>query len=266
MRLVLIVILNCVVSQNCGPTAGDIKCTENNCCSVYGWCGSTSAHCDIGCQPLFGNCGKSTTTVITECIKPGSIAITYDDGPYLYTSKLLDILRRNRVKATFFVNGNNRMNINSPTASALVKRAFREGHQIAHHTWSHADLTLLNSTGITTEMNLLSDTLFKLIGKRPKIVRPPFGATNNLVENTLTNLGYKLVTWNLDSNDWRTPDTPPNITNIFNGISPEKKIFLSHDPLQYTVEPFTQNLINYIKLNKLTMMTVADCLGESAYF
>ena len=260
-----------VLAQNCGPTAGNAKCLDPNypCCSQYGWCGSTSAHCDVGCQPLYGTCRQPTSqasVVITECKKAGGIAVTYDDGPYLYTSKLLDILKNNRVKATFFINGKNRMDINDPTASALVRRAFKEGHQIAHHTWSHVDLTQLNNTEITREMTLLSDALQRLIGRRPRHMRPPYGATSASVETLLTSLGYKIVTWSVDTNDWKTPDTAPNVTAVFDGIVPEKKILLSHDPLPYTVEPFTQNLINYVKQRGLTMMTVADCLGEAPYF
>jgi peptidoglycan/xylan/chitin deacetylase (PgdA/CDA1 family) len=270
MVFLCLILISSICAQNCGPTAGNAKCEGGSypCCSQHNYCGSTSDHCDIGCQPLFGTCGGSAVenVVITECKRANSIAVTYDDGPYLYTSKLLDILRSNRVKVTFFVNGKNRMDINDRNATVLLRRAFREGHQIAHHTWSHVDLTQLNNTEITKEMTQLSDALARIIGRRPRIMRPPYGATTRSMENVVTTLGYKIVTWNLDTNDWKTPDIAPNVTDVFSGISPERKIVLGHDPLQYTVEPFTQNLINYIKQRGLRMMTVGECLGEAPYF
>lgn len=261
------------VSGNCGPTAGNARCSGTECCSQYGWCGTTSAHCEAGCQSLFGTCGTPPPpppppqpTIITECTTANSIAITYDDGPYLYTTKLLDILRANRVKATFFVNGKNRNDINDPTVAAVIQRAFREGHQIGHHTWSHADLTTLSNTQIQSEMTQLSDALQRLISRRPRHFRPPYGALNSNVQTLLSSWGYKVITWNLDTNDWRTPDTAPNVTAVFNGVNPMRKIVLMHDTLQYTVEPFTQNLINFIRQRGLNMLTVAECLGESGYF
>ncbi len=254
-------------AQNCGKTGGNVVCGESACCSQYDWCGTSSAHCESGCQPLFGRCGETVNSVvITECKKSNGIAVTYDDGPYLYTSKLLDILKANRVKATFFVNGKNRMDISNPAASSVIKRAFREGHQIAHHTWSHVDLTQLNNTEITREMTLLSDALKRLINRRPRHFRAPYGATSENVEAILTNLGYRIIGWSVDTNDWRTPETAPNVIDLFTGIEPNRQIVLGHDTLRMTIEPFTQNLINYIKQKGLIMMTIAECLGESAYF
>jgi peptidoglycan/xylan/chitin deacetylase (PgdA/CDA1 family) len=158
------------------------------------------------------------------------------------------------------------MNINDPSASSVVRRAFRDRHQIAHHTWSHTDLTLLNTTGILSEMNRLSEALQGIIGRRPRFVRPPYGAINGAVAITLSNLGYRIVSWSIDTNDWRTPDTPPDITQLFSSGVPDRKIILAHDPLPNSVEPFTQNLLNYVRSRGLTTMTVAECLGETPYF
>lgn len=72
--------------------------------------------------------------IITQCTKPGTFAITFDDGPYIYTDKILDILKANGIKATFFVNGLNWGDINDAANSARVRRAINEGHQIGSHT------------------------------------------------------------------------------------------------------------------------------------
>ena len=71
-------------------------------------------------------------TVIDRCTTPGTIALTFDDGPYQYTAELLNILSRNGARGTFFVNGQNWGNIYDYTG--VVQRMHNEGHQIGSHT------------------------------------------------------------------------------------------------------------------------------------
>lgn len=70
--------------------------------------------------------------VIYACTQPNTIALTFDDGPYIYTSTVLDKLKAAGMKATFFVNGQNWGNIYDN--QAVVKRMIAEGHQIGSHT------------------------------------------------------------------------------------------------------------------------------------
>lgn len=71
--------------------------------------------------------------VIRDCKVSGTIALAFDDGPYIYTWDLLDILKQNNnTKATFFFNGHNFGDIED--YGDVVRRAYREGHQIASHT------------------------------------------------------------------------------------------------------------------------------------
>jgi peptidoglycan/xylan/chitin deacetylase (PgdA/CDA1 family) len=76
-------------------------------------------------------------TFILDCVTKGDIAITFDDGPYLYTNDLLDLLARYGVKATFFIVGNNGNGAidQIPQWTNVVQRMDREGHHIASHTW-----------------------------------------------------------------------------------------------------------------------------------
>lgn len=74
-------------------------------------------------------------TIISSCTQPGTVALTFDDGPYIYTSAILDVLRSKGVPATFFVNGANWDNILSDRSQALVRRMVAEGHQIGSHTY-----------------------------------------------------------------------------------------------------------------------------------
>lgn len=94
---------------------------------------------------------RSAAVVITQCTVANAFAVTFDDGPGAYTNELLDYLDIKKIKVTFFVNGQNYNNILDPKFSAMVKRAYDAGHQIASHTWSHADISLA-ATNINEEM------------------------------------------------------------------------------------------------------------------
>jgi peptidoglycan/xylan/chitin deacetylase (PgdA/CDA1 family) len=71
-------------------------------------------------------------TVIETCTVPGVVALTFDDGPSIYTETLLDLLKINNQKATFFVNGQNYDNIHN--YASTIQRMITEGHQVASHT------------------------------------------------------------------------------------------------------------------------------------
>lgn len=85
---------------------------------------------------------------IYDCNVAGQAALTYDDGPYIYTAELLDLLKEYNAKATFFITGINlgKGSIDSEATGypALIRRMAAEGHQIASHTWSHADLSTVS--------------------------------------------------------------------------------------------------------------------------
>ncbi|KAH6598565.1 hypothetical protein BASA50_003603 [Batrachochytrium salamandrivorans] len=209
----------------CGNQAG-FRCAPGDCCSPYNFCGATSDHCGVGCQSAFGVCtGSSTTTtvsssptpastefpapdpdmaasVITTCTRPGLFALTLDDGPTKNVPGILDMLKKNKIKATFFVNGKNKADLAIEPFKSILLRAYNEGHQIASHTLTHQDLTTLNFAQMWTEMKSNDDLIRGIIGKSPVYMRPPFGSINDQVLNAMGTWGYKVVTWNADSNDW----------------------------------------------------------------
>ena len=101
------------------------------------------------------------------------IALTFDDGPSAtLTPKLLDLLAAHQMKATFFVVGQN-----AADNPAILKRALREGHEIANHSWSHPNLGKMSDDGVRRELQKTDDAIFAAIGKRPTFLRPPSTAT-----------------------------------------------------------------------------------------
>lgn len=89
-------------------------------------------------------------TIIQSCTVPGTVALTFDDGPFRYTSQIMDILRNNNMHATFFVNGANWDNILTENSQALVQRMVRENHQIGSHTYVVSHVPALASPSFST--------------------------------------------------------------------------------------------------------------------
>ncbi|KAK3818070.1 MAG: hypothetical protein JOS17DRAFT_838226 [Linnemannia elongata] len=188
---------------------------------------------------------RSSATVIRACTVPGTFAI----------------------KVTFFVNGQNYNDINDPVIAATVKRAYLAGHQIASHTWSHADLSL-GTTDIASEMNKLDVALKALIGKRPVYMRPPYGNTSPAALDYLGSHGYKVINWNIDTNDWQHP------TNYRLNLQAYKdalqrnttgKTFISlqHDAEPMTAQVFSKLAIEYVLSKGFKIVPVGSCLGDN---
>jgi peptidoglycan/xylan/chitin deacetylase (PgdA/CDA1 family) len=102
--------------------------------------------------------------VLTTCTIPNALALTFDDGPGQSTTDILNTLARLQVNATFFVNSKNIADLTRVEDAAQVKRTFDAGHQIASHTYSHADLTNLDDAGIKGEMDRIDVLLKGIIG------------------------------------------------------------------------------------------------------
>ncbi|KAK6082955.1 polysaccharide deacetylase [Seiridium cupressi] len=203
-------------------------------------------------------------SIITACTVPGTFALTFDDGPFEYTSELLDILSSNGVKATFFLNGENWGSIYDYTAQ--VQRMYNEGHQVGSHTWSHADLATLDAAGITSQMTQLETALTSIIGKIPTYMRPPYFSTNALALQTLGNLGYHVITANIDTLDYEHDDDTISVamTNFQNGLDAGGTISLMHDVHAQTVHVLVQEAIDALKAKGLSSVTVGTCLGDAA--
>ncbi|KAG0311942.1 hypothetical protein BGZ99_009824 [Dissophora globulifera] len=229
-----------------------------------------------GPPAAFANANEATTTplhkrasaatITTHCTAPGTVAITFDDGPYEYTSKLLDILKAKNVKATFFVNGNNYAKIED--FATVVKRAYTDGHQVASHTWDHADLAKLSSSKVTSEMTMLDAALKKILGVRPVFMRPPYGSTSSTALKVLGNLGYKVITWDVDTEDWQHPTNVNasfvHYTNTLGKSGENKKpghIFLEHDVNHDTALLLAPKAIDYALSKGFKVVTVGTCLG-----
>lgn len=129
-----------------------------------------------------------------------SIALTFDDGPdERFTPQVLDILKAHGVKATFFVLGKK-----AEAHPAIVKRMIREGHVVGNHSYRHPLFTKITVDQFAQEVEQTEEVLNRLVGYRPKLLRPPYGEIDEEQLQWANSRGYVIVNWNVDSQDWKS--------------------------------------------------------------
>ncbi|KAI9139516.1 hypothetical protein BKA69DRAFT_1014904, partial [Paraphysoderma sedebokerense] len=166
------------------------------------------------------------------------------------------------VKTTFFVIGSN---IANPGMREVLIDADRRGHDIASHSFTHSNFLTLSDQQIQEEITKTEDAIFNAIGKRPRYFRPPFGAMDGRVANIVKSMGYKIILWNLDTNDWRQPDDiqayEASYSTAFSGRNPSTSAFISlqHDIHQGTVN-FAQRVHELAIRSGYQPRSVSKCL------
>ncbi|HEX8762829.1 MAG TPA: polysaccharide deacetylase family protein [Candidatus Saccharimonadales bacterium] len=149
------------------------------------------------------------------------VALTFDDGPDpTVTPRVLDILARHQVHATFFIVGS-RVAGHEP----IVRRAYQAGHEIGNHSWNHPDLSTLPPEQVEEQLTLTQHAIADAGVPMPRILRPPYGAVNEMVaaHNHLS-----VVRWNVDPEDWKNHNAPKLTEQIVATARPGA-IILLHD-------------------------------------
>lgn len=184
------------------------------------------------------------------------VAITFDDGPHAtLTPKLLDLLAKHRMKATFFFIGQN-----VAEYPDIVKRAAREGHEIASHSWSHPNLGKMGDDGVRRELQRTDDAIAATIGARPTLMRPPYGSITARQKSWIHEaFGYRIIIWDVDPLDWRRPGPSVVTQRIVNGTQPGS-IILAHDIHPPTVEAMPETF-EQLQAKGFKFVTVSELLA-----
>ncbi len=185
------------------------------------------------------------------------LAMTFDDGPGNYTDELLDILAENGARATFMVVGT-RIAKHEDT----IKRIVAEGHEIGIHTWDHTKLTTLSYDEIVEEVDSVRRYIRKLTGVTPRIMRPPYGSTNDDVKKASVNEGFLIVRWNVDPEDWKTRNAETNYNEVMS-TAKDGCIILCHDIHKETVESM-KRIIPDLIAKGYQLVTVSELLEYSS--
>lgn len=160
------------------------------------------------------------------------IAISFDDGPAAsYTKEILDVLKRENVKATFFCIGNH-----IAGNEEILKKAHAEGHLIGNHSYSHHFwFDMYSAKKMQSDLEQMDKETERVLGIKPKLFRPPYGVTNPNVKKAIINGGYTPVGWSVRSMDTVIKDEEKLLTKINNGIQPGA-VFLFHDTSKTTLD------------------------------
>ena len=188
------------------------------------------------------------------------VALTFDDGPSIYTQQVLAILRHYNVQATFFFIGQNIMQF-----PAYLQQALAGGNVVGNHTFTHPHLTTLPYAPIYQELSGTQKAVQQATGMRPTLFRPPYGEYNTDVLEATNRLHLTLVTWSADASDWDNPQPPAaQIASSILNTARNGAIFLLHEgggKRENTVAALP-TIIEGLQARGLRLVTIPQMLAD----
>ena len=210
------------------------------------------------------------TVASTGVGEKGVIYLTFDDGPLNSNTKaILDILKDEGVKATFFVTMSG--------SDSVIKREFEEGHTVALHTATHNYKTVYSSvSNYFKDLDTVKNRVKRITGTDPKIIRFPGGSSNTISRNydggikimsiltsEVLNRGYRYFDWNVDSGDaGGCVSAKDKATCVYNNVTKNlsknrANVVLMHD-IKYYSKDALRNIIAYGKVNGYTFKPITE--------
>lgn len=152
------------------------------------------------------------------------IALTFDDGPtQRVTPRVLEILRREGVPATFFVVG-----ARAAESPELLRAIVAGGHEIGNHSQTHTPMKVLRRKDIRAEITLCESTVWRIANERTRLFRAPYGLWSRRIVREAMALGYQPIHWSTSSRDWRGISAHAVVRNSLGPVGPGT-ILLFHD-------------------------------------
>ncbi|MEV2213577.1 polysaccharide deacetylase family protein [Streptomyces sp. NPDC050997] len=203
--------------------------------------------------------GKASGSVTgaVDCRKAKCVALTFDGGPSPTTPGLLDILERDHLHATFFLQGKGHI----AKYPEIIRRIADEGNEIGNHTWNHKVLTRIDAVDARQELVRTQDAIERITGAEPVLMRPPQGRTNRNVAKICRELGLAQVLWSVTAKDYETTDSAL-ITKRVLEQTHRDGIILLHDLHKGTV-PAVPGIINALQQRGYTIVTVSQMLAPA---
>jgi peptidoglycan/xylan/chitin deacetylase (PgdA/CDA1 family) len=195
---------------------------------------------------------------VVDCAQVKCVALTFDDGPTPYTDRLLDILKSNNAKATFFEIGNK-----VAANPAGAKRVVDAGMELGSHTWEHPNMTTLPAGDVSSQFSRATDAIVAATGTTPKLWRPPGGLTDPSVNEQAAKAGVAGILWDVIPFDWiNDSNTAASRQLLMSQIKPGS-VVLMHDTYSSTVD-LVEQFIPVLKANNYHLVTVSQLLGSRA--
>lgn len=183
------------------------------------------------------------------------VALTFDDGPGPYTDAIVDCLKKNNGRATFFVVGER-----IDTYSDELVYAFKNGNEIANHSYSHPNLTTLSKSKIKSEISKTDEKVKKLTGASTSVLRTPGGATNATVKDVC---GKPIIFWSIDTLDWKHRNASKTVSTVMNNVK-DGDIILMHD-IHSPTKDAALELIPKLRNAGYQLVTVSELARYKGY-
>jgi len=203
-----------------------------------------------------GLTGHVTRADNVSCSVVKCVALTFDDGPSPFDDRLLQILKDNDAKATFFLIGNK-----VAANPAGAKRIADAGMEIGNHTWEHPNMATLPMDDIAAQFSKANDAITAATGRAPTLYRPAGGLSTDAVRQTASTFGLAEILWDVIPFDWANDsNTAATRSLLMTQIKPGS-VVLFHDTYSSTVDLVYQ-FIPVLKANGYRMVTVSELLGS----
>ncbi|ORB74314.1 polysaccharide deacetylase family protein [Mycobacterium scrofulaceum] len=205
-----------------------------------------------------GLTGHVTRADNLSCSVVKCVALTFDDGPSPFDARLLQILKDNDAKATFFEIGN-KVAAN-PAGAKLVADA---GMEIGNHTWEHPNMVTIPPADIAPQFAKANDAIAAATGRAPNLYRPAGGLSNDVVRQTAGRLGLAEILWDVIPFDWANDSNTAATRYMLMTYIKPGSVVLFHDTYSSTVDLVYQ-FIPVLRANGYRMVTVSELLGPRA--
>lgn len=200
--------------------------------------------------------GYFVNSITHKRTKTNEIALTFDDGPTEFTPKFLDLLKENKIKATFFCIGKQ-----IEKYPEIFQRIIAEGHTVGNHTYSHSNNTgFLSASKMMEEIEKCDEVMSKTGYIKTDLYRPPFGVTNPNIAKAIKRTHKKSIGWNVRSLDTVTDDEKKIFKRITKGLK-KGSIILLHDTSEKTYNVLV-DLLLFLKDKEYSTFTV-DSITKS---
>lgn len=186
------------------------------------------------------------------------IALTFDDGPdQKYTPKILDILKKEKVPATFFL-----MGARVSKYPHVAKRVVEDGHIVGNHSFWHPQLTKTSVNRMKWEIKSTEKQILLATGENTTLFRAPYGDVNENLVQELGNMGYKGIGWSIDTEDWKERSSTDISQSVINLAHPGAIVLMhsaghSSQDLTGTVESL-ENMIIILKQRGYRFVTIPE--------
>lgn len=187
---------------------------------------------------------------------PKKIVFTFDDGPYPeYTERLLEILEKEKIKATFFIVGE--MGAQYPYLLQLINS---KGQEVANHTYTHPNLTKLSSSEVIGELEKTRILIKGVTGKDTHLFRPPGGNYNENLKRISSSFSYQPIFWTIFPQDHSDISAGKIYQRVIENIH-SNGIILFHSGRENTLQALPR-IIQTLREKNYTFVTISDLIVE----